>query len=354
MQLTRRTLNRTALHRQLLLRRSDLSPLEAISRLVAVQGQEVNAPYLGLWSRLSGFALDDLSDLLYGGQVVRGSLLRATQHLTTAEDYVWVRPLLQARFSRSSQSAFAAVTKGVDRDELATLARQHLTGCTLTRPQLRGLLAERWPTADSMALGWLAQALLPVVHIPPNGIWGRGGATPFTLAEEWIGRPLEAEPAPERLVERYLAGFGPAGVKDVQMWSGLTRLREVVERMPLRRYTDEDGRVLYDLPDAELVDGDTPAPVRLLPSFDNLVLAYDDRTRLMADEHRRQVCVGSVTNPVILVDGFVAGMWWLTKAGLRIQPFGPLPDEVMAEAERLLEFAGQKGAAIEIGSQIRP
>ncbi|MEU4700614.1 winged helix DNA-binding domain-containing protein [Nonomuraea dietziae] len=351
MKLTRRTLNRTALHRQLLLRRSTMSPIEAIRRLVAVQGQEINAPYLGLWSRLSGFAHDDLSDLLYGGQVVRGSLLRATQHLTAADDYVWVRPLMQARFSRASQSAFAKVTEGVDRDELAALARRHLTGRTLTRPQLRDLLAERWPEADALALGWLAQSLLAVVHTPPNGIWGRGGATPFTLAEEWIGRPLETTLTPERLVERYLAAFGPAGVKDVQMWSGLSRLREVVERMPLRRYTDEEGRVLYDLPDAELADEDTPAPVRLLPSFDNLVLAYDDRTRLMADEHRRQVCVGSVTHPVILVDGFVAGMWWLTRTGLRIQPFGALPDEVMAEARRLLEFAGQKEAAIEIAPQ---
>ncbi|MFD1930117.1 MULTISPECIES: winged helix DNA-binding domain-containing protein [Nonomuraea] len=348
MKLTRRTLNRTALDRQLLLRRAEMSPVEAIRRLVAVQGQEINAPYFGLWSRLASFTQDDLSDLLYGRHVVRGSLLRGTQHLAAADDYLWLRPIMQACLSRSRQAAFGKATGGVDLGELTALAREHLKGRTLTRPQLRDLLAARWPEVEPLALGWSAQALLPLVHTPPNGIWGTGGATPFTLAEEWIGAPLSAELDVETMIVRYLAAFGPASAKDIQMWSGLTRLREVVERMPLRRYTDEEGRDLYDLPDAELAPEDASAPVRFLPYFDNLVLAYDDRTRMMADEHRRLVCVGAVTNPVILVDGFVAGMWWLTKAGLEIKPFRELPSEVMAEASRMLAFAGQPEAEIRI------
>ncbi|MGV9308988.1 winged helix DNA-binding domain-containing protein [Nonomuraea sp. NPDC003727] len=355
MKLTRRTLNRTALDRQLLLRRAHTTPLEAVRRLVAVQGQEIDAPYFGLWSRLAGFTQDDLSGLLYGRQVVRGSLLRGTQHLTAAADYLWLRPLMQATLSRTRQAAFGKATGGVDLEELAALARELLTGRTLTRPQLRDLLAARWPEVQPLALGWSAQALLPLVHTPPNGIWGTGGATPFTLAEEWIGAPLAAELAVERMIERYLAAFGPAGVKDIQVWSGLTRLREVVERMPLRRHTDENGRPLYDLPEAELVPEDAPAPVRFLPWFDNLVLAYDDRTRMMTDEHRKAVCVGAVTNPVILVDGFVAGMWWLTGEGLEIRPFRELPAavmaEVMAEADRMLAFAGRPEAEIRVTAE---
>ncbi|MFE3451695.1 winged helix DNA-binding domain-containing protein [Nonomuraea sp. NPDC059194] len=348
MKLTRRTLNRTALDRQLLLRRAQLSPIEAIRRLVAVQGQEIDAPYFGLWTRLASFTQDDLSSLLYGRHVVRGSLLRGTQHLTAADDYLWLRPITQICLTRSRQAAFGKATNGVDLDELAALAREHLAGRTLTRPQLRDLLAARWPEVEPLALGWSAQALLPLVHTPPNGIWGNGGATPFTLAEEWIGAPLSTELDVETMIERYLAAFGPASAKDIQMWSGLTRLREVVERMPLRRYTDEAGRDLYDLPDAELTPEDTPAPVRFLPYFDNLVLAYDDRTRMMADEHRKQVCVGAVTNPVVLVDGYVAGMWWLTGAGLEIRPFRELPGEVMEEAHRMLAFAGRPDAEIRI------
>ncbi|MGN9840215.1 winged helix DNA-binding domain-containing protein [Nonomuraea sp. H19] len=246
--LNRRVLNRTALDRQLLLSRSPLSAAQAIERLVAVQGQEIDAPYLGLWSRLAAFTQDDLADLLHGRQVVRGSLLRGTQHLALAGDYVWIRPLVQVILSRTRQAAWGRLMRDVDPEELALLARKHLAGRTLTRPQLRDLLRERWPEVDPMALGFSAQALLPIVHPPPNGIWGRGGATPFTLAEEWLGRSLEDSPPVERLVVRYLAAFGPASVMDVQMWAGLTRLRPVVEAMPfLRKYQDAEGRVLYDL-----------------------------------------------------------------------------------------------------------
>lgn len=345
--LTRRTLNRTTLHRQFLLARTATSPLRVIERLVAVQGQETNAPYIGLWTRLASFTHDDLSDLLYGRQVVRGSLLRGTQHLAAADDYAWLRPMIQVVLNRQRQAGFGRDTKDVDLAELATLVRAHLAGRTLTRPRLRDLLAERWPEVAPLALGWSAQALVPVVHTPPNGIWGTGGATPFTLAEEWLGRPLEPG-SPERLVERYLAAFGPASAMDVQAWSGLTRLREVVARMDLRRYRDESGRELVDLPDAALVDGDEPAPVRFLPWFDNLVLSYADRTRVMSDEHRKIVCVGAVTYPTILVDGFVAGIWTLDKGVLAITAFRPLPEEVMREAAGLLAFAGQPDARITV------
>ncbi|MEV0826854.1 winged helix DNA-binding domain-containing protein [Nonomuraea rubra] len=340
-----RVLNRTTLERQLLLNRSGMSAAQAVERLVAVQGQEIDAPYIGLWTRLASFTQDDLASLLYGRQVVRGSLLRGTQHLTLADDYVWIRPLVQVILSRTRQAAFGRLMRGVDVEELAELARGHLAGRTLTRPQIRDLLRERWPEVDPTALGWSAQAMLPVVHTPPNGIWGKGGPTPFTLAEEWLGRPLEPAPAVERLVARYLAAFGPASVMDVQMWSGLTRLRGVMEAMPgLRRYHDTSGRVLYDLADAPLAGADTPAPVRFLPWFDNLIVAFADRSRMMTAEQRKAVCVGAVVYPTFLVDGTVGGVWDLKDGVLTLEPFRALPDEVMgelaAEGARLMAFAG--------------
>jgi hypothetical protein len=344
MKLNRRVLNRTTLERQLLLARSPLSPAGAIERLVALQGQDVNPPYYGLWSRLASFTQEDLTSLLYGRQVVRGSLLRGTQHLALADDYLWLRPMMQAPMSRARQAGFGRATGEVDLDELVRLARGHLAGRTLTRPQLRDLLLERWPDVEPMALGWSAQALVPVVHAPPSGIWNRGGATPFTLAEEWLGRPLDDAPPVERLVTRYLAAFGPASVMDVQMWSGLTRLRPVIDAMPLRKYHDTEGRVLYDLPDAPLAEEDVPAPVRFLPAFDNLIVAYADRTRMMTDEQRKAVCVGAVIFPTFLVDGVVAGLWDLKDGVLDLRPFHPLPERAMAELAAegagLLAFAG--------------
>lgn len=346
--LDRRTLNRTALERQHLLARADMSALDAVRHLVALQAQENNVPYYTLWTRLARFQRDDLTDLMTGRHVVRGSILRGTQHMSLADDYLWLRPLVQESILRARQGAFGGATRDWDLDELAAAARELLAGEVMTRPRLARRLAERWPGRDRMVIGWTVQALLSVVHPPPSGTWNVGGATPFALAEEWIGRPLH-EAKPERLVRRYLAAFGPASVKDFQIWSGLRRMAEVFDglRPGLRVYRDENGVELFDVPDAEPPgDGDGEAPVRFLPGFDNLVLAYADRTRLMTDEHRRLVCVGSETKPTLLVDGRVHGLWTLKhdrKAGhaaLTVAAFAPIPDEqaVEAEAARLLEF----------------
>lgn len=339
-ELTRRALNRTTLERQLLLARSSLSAMDAVRRLVGLQSQVPDAPYLGLWSRLAGFALSDLTALLEDRLVVRSSTLRGTQHLVAAEDFDWLRPLVAPTLARGRQAAFGRVTSTVDLDELAEAGRSLLAGRTLNRAQLRDELAPRWPTVDPMALAWSVQCLVPVVHPPPNGTWRRGGATPFALASDWLGRPLAA-PDPAALVRRYLAAFGPATVRDMQTWSGVRGLGEHVAGLRVLR--DEAGRELYDLPEMSYPDEDTPVPVRLLPEFDNLVIAYADRSRLMSDEYRRRVCVGAMVAATVLVDGTVRGTWrirWTrTAATLTVTPFEPLPDEVEAEATRLLEFA---------------
>jgi hypothetical protein len=221
--LTRPALNRTTLRRQALLERAAMPALDMVGQLVAVQAQEPDAPYVGLWTRLEGFDHAELARLLEARQVVRSSVLRGTQHLVTGDDYLWLRPLVQPVLERAQRGALARRNPGVDPAELASATRGLLAGRTLTRSQLRDLLAERWPDRDAQALVWAAQALVPVVHPPPAGTWRRRGAVPFTLAEERLGRPLTAAPAPEELLRRYLAAFGPASVVDAQAWSGLTR-----------------------------------------------------------------------------------------------------------------------------------
>ncbi|WP_242903351.1 winged helix DNA-binding domain-containing protein [Actinomadura terrae] len=346
--LDQRTLNRTTLDRQLLLARSAMPPLGAVERLVALQAQDPNLPYYGLWSRLTGFHQQQLTDLLNDRSVVRSSILRGTQHVATAEDFRYVRPLVQRSLLSGRQAAFGRTTKDWDLDELAARARKLLEGRTLTRPQLARELAEIWPGRDLQALGWSVQALVPVVHPPPSGTWNTWGATPFALPEDWIGKPPHDDPTPDHLIHRYLAAFGPASVKDFQMWSGMRRMDADFERLRpgLRVYQDENGVELFDLPEAALVE-DAPAPVRFLPDLDNLLLAYADRTRVMTNEQRKVICVGAWVKATLLVDGRVHGIWSLKHdrkalhAKLTIELFAPLPDEqhVQEEAEALLRFA---------------
>ena len=343
--MSERALNRTTLRRQLLLQRSALPAVAAVEHLVAVQGQEPDAPYVGLWSRLDGFAVPDLAVLLQERRVVRGSVLRATQHLVTAEDYVWLRPLLAPVLRRAWRSLAGA--KEIDVDAIAADAAAELAGRTMTRPQVRERLRERWPGVETLTLNWAVQALVPILHPPPAGLWGHRGVVPMALAEDWLGRELAA-PDPAALITRYLTAYGPATVRDVQAFSGLTRLREVADRLPLRTWRTPDGATLLDVPDAPVADGDEPAPVRFLPEFDNVVLGYADRRRMMADEHRPIVCDGGATWPTVLVDGRVAAMWRFAGACLEVTPLVRLGAadraEVVVEGERLLAFA-RPGAA---------
>lgn len=215
----------------------------------------------------------------------------------------------------------------------------------MNRPELGRALAERWPGRDPVALARSAQGLLPIVHPPPDGTWGRRGPTPFELAERWLDRPLTGEPSAAELVLRYLAAFGPASVKDIQAWSGMTRLREVVDtlRPRLRVFGSEAGVELFDLPDAPRPDPDVPAPVRFLAALDNVVLAHADRSRMMADEQRKHIIV----HAALTVDGFVRGLWAVKRdqaaAILNITLFTPLTredeDAVIEEGVRLLHFA---------------
>ncbi len=359
--LDRRALNRATLSRQLLLgRTTDHTAAEVVHRLVGLQAQDPEPPYVGLWSRVRDFRIDDLTGLLHSRDVVRATLLRGTQHLVTADDYLWLRPVLHPMLTRWQKGAFGRDLPGVDPAALAAAARALLADGGLARPDLGRALAERWPGRAPVALARSVQGLLPVLHPPPDGTWGRRGATPFTLAEEWLGAPLAAEPSPDTLVLRYLAAFGPATAKDVQAWSGLTRMRAVVEglRPRLRVLRDRDGRELFDLPDAPRPDPETPAPVRFLALLDNVLVSYDDRSRVVADHRRPHL----VVEPPLTVDGFVHGLWRIERsrrggpAVLDVRLFAPLTpaqeEAVTEEGARLLRFAAADAEGHDI--RLRP
>lgn len=343
--LSSRALNRATLERQLLLRRSDLTVEAAVERTVGLNAQSPNAPYLWLWSRLTDFELGDLTAAIEERRLVRSTMLRATQHLVAAGDFTWLRAVLQPLLERVQRNVFGKRVDGVDLAELVAAAREHLAGRMLTRPELGRLLGERWPGPERGALAWSVQYLEPVLHPAPSGTWNKLGSTPFVLASDWLG-PLDTSPDPARLVRRYLAAYGPATVGDIRAWSGVSGLREVVDglRTELRVFQDSAGRELFDLPDAPRPDPDVPAPVRFLAEFDNLLLAYADRTRVMTDEVRRRVCEGDAVWPTVLVDGAVRALWDITRDGtLTVRPFDRLSkaerDAITEEGTRLAAFA---------------
>ncbi|MFJ1733911.1 winged helix DNA-binding domain-containing protein [Streptomyces sp. NPDC088254] len=336
-----RALNRATLDRQLLLSRSRLTPEAAVAHLVGLQAQNVRPPYHALAARLDGFAPEALSALMADRRVARIVTLRSTLHTHTADDCLTLRPLVQPAREREL-TAFRAGLAGVDLGRLAALARDLVEAEPRTMGQLREELGARWPDADPQSLAVAARCVLPLVQVTPRGLWGRSGQVALTTAEHWLGRPAEPAPPVDVVVLRYLAAFGPASVKDMQTWAGLTRLREAFERLRPRllAFRDEHGVELFDLPDAPRPDPDTPAPPRFLPEFDNLLLSHADRTRVVPAPYRGRTWQGNQAHRAFLVDGFVAGVWRLEPDALVIEPFADLDrarrEEVTAEAEHML------------------
>ncbi|WP_327120009.1 winged helix DNA-binding domain-containing protein [Nocardia sp. NBC_01730] len=357
-ELSLRELNRTLLVRQKLVERVALTPFELVRHLVAVQGQEPNWPYVGLWTRLAQFRHDELAALLRDRKLVRSTMLRRTVHLADGADFRWLRPTVQPVVDAALKAPYYRdEIDGVDLDELGAAGRELLAGQRLSRSDLGKLLAERFPDRHTRRLAETVELLVPMAHGPETGAWGRWRNRSVTvgLAEEWLAAPMAAEPRPETLVLRYLAAFGPATVADMQAWAGITRLAEVVDEMRtrLRVFTDDQHRVLFDLPDAPLAEPDLPVPVRFLPAFDNVLLGHKDRRRIISEEDRRRVAEeASAGVPMYLVDGFVHGCWSIEDATLRVIPWHPLSacDEaaLRAEAEDLLSFVvvGRDGTVV--------
>jgi hypothetical protein len=343
--LSLRVLNRALLQRQFLLARTGCTPLAVIRRLVAMQAQEPNWPFVGLWSRIRAFDHAGLTTLLADRRVVRSGLLRSTQHLAEADDFRRFRPLLQPVLDRTVSAAyFSRNNAGMDTAELVAAGLEFLGDQAMPRKELARRLVERYPGRDGRILAGEVEMRSALIHDPATAGWDAWGTrSSVSVTAVGVGEPATAQ----ELIRRYLAAFGPASVKDVQAWSGLTRLNEIVASMrgELRRYRDPHGTELVDLADAELPDADTPAPARLLPAFDNALLGHADRTRLISDDDRKRIMPGSAqVLPAFLVDGRVHGSWSLSGGELRLTPFRPLPTEDRAavedEARRLLPFVG--------------
>jgi winged helix DNA-binding protein len=344
--LTARALNRALLERQMLLRRCELGVAEALERLVGMQAQVPEAPYVGLWTRLRDFDPHELSRMVEDRTAVRGTLMRSTVHLVTARDFLALRAVTQGVMERHfAGSPFARLVDGVDLDELMAAARALVEIEPRGTADLARELGPRWPGADPQSLGYAARFRLPLVQVPPRGLWPTrpgGGRAKVTTIERWTGASLPDDAPAEETILRYLAAFGPATVPDIAAWSGFAGVRAIVDRLDLRRLEDEQGRELLDVPGGPLPDPDTPAPPRFLPEFDNVLVAYKERSRIIPPEHRRRVVRERLGAPMLLVDGFVRGTWRIEDGELRIEPFAPLSATdaaaVDAEGEKLLAF----------------
>jgi hypothetical protein len=340
-----RALNRALLARQFLLERVDRPPLEVVEHLVGLQAQVPANPYVALWSRLADFEPDAVSDLFTQRKVVRIAVMRSTIHLVSAADCRYLRPLVQSVSDRGLQAAFGRYLAGLDLDEVAGLGRRLLETKPLTFAALGQALTEQWPDRNANALAQAVRARLPLVQVPPRGLWGRSGQVAHTTAESWLGAPLDAHPDPDQMLLRYFGAFGPASVMDAQTWCGLTRLGEVVDRLRPRLVTfrDETGRELFDLPDAPRPEPDVEAPVRMLPQFDNLLLSHADRTRVVpAGKQYGMFFESGFAYGPVLVDGLVRCAWRLEKSELTVTPLRALTKRETAavadEATRLLAF----------------
>ncbi|HEY9287368.1 MAG TPA: winged helix DNA-binding domain-containing protein [Candidatus Dormibacteraeota bacterium] len=350
--LSQRTLNRTLLARQHLIDRVRAPALAEIEHLVGMQAQVPNAPYVGLWSRLENFEPAELARLVEGRQAVRLGIMRNTLHLVSARDCLSLWPLFAPLLAQRLRAThFARELPDVDFDAVVRETRRLLERQARTFAQLGLALKERWPNSPAEALAYVARHLLPLVQVPPRGVWGKRGQATWSTAQLWLGQPLVRTPSVESVLLRYLAAFGPASVADMAAWSGLSGLRKVVDRLrpDLRSFRDEKGRELLDIPNGVIQDPTRPVPPRFLPEFDNLLLSHDDRTRVIAPPYRYMV-----GNGTFLLDGLVAGIWKPPPptpspssggggiTGLTITSFQPITAAqrkgLAEEGERLLSF----------------
>jgi hypothetical protein len=347
--LSRRALNRALLARQLLLRRERAKPVAVIERLAGMQAQVPRPPFVGLWSRIEGFTREDLVRAIERRDVVRATMMRGTIHLVSRKDFLAFRAALQPMLA----SGVTAVLKDRDptKDGAAVIAvaRAFFAAEPRTFAELRAHLGERFAGVDERAVGHMCRMHLTLVQTPvPGATWAYPSIADFALAESWLGEAPKDAGGLVKLALRYFAAFGPATVRDLQTWSGVREMSAVVEALrPKLRAFPDGRRELFDLPDAPRPAEDTDAGIRFLPEFDNVLLAYADRTRVIADEHRGLVFSKNLFVPgTFLVDGFVAGTWKVERkkraATLALKPFGPIGKPARAalaeEGERLLRF----------------
>ncbi|WP_026304566.1 winged helix DNA-binding domain-containing protein [Kaistia granuli] len=358
--LLRRALNRALLARQMLLERVDLPAEAAVEHLLGLQSQIPGNPYVALWSRLRDFDPETVSELTRSRKLVRIALMRGTLHLVTVRDALWLRPVLQKVFERNMTpgSVYGKALAGVDMAALMETGRRLLEEKPRSNKELSDVLAPHFQDRDGHALSQAVRAILPLVQVTPRGLWRQGGLAISTTIESWTGERLAEDDAPDAMIPRYLAAFGPASVADMQAWSGLTRLAGALARLrpQLVEFRDEDNRILYDLPDAPRPGADIEAPARFLPDYDNVLLGHDDRRRILEDAHRAHFKKENGLLPAFLLDGMAGGSWRLDRdkgrATMTITPLVRLTGKdrsaLAREAEALLPFLEPDATAHEI------
>ena len=351
--LTTRQLNRATLARQMLLERSDMRIVDAVRFLGGLQAQQSNDPYIGLWSRLNGFTHEALTALIVNRTLARATTMRGTLHLHTADDLVGFRALVQGFLIAQWKSNFLRRFGTEDKAKVHRAGVRVLDKGPITSGDLGKQLREKFPTAEPIALSVLLQMSETLVQVPPTRLWGNGSAPKLVRVENWLP---DAKPTLSRidLVRRYLAAYGPASINDMQIWCRLTKLS--VEFKALEKelvvFEGEDGRVLYDLPDAPWPAADTPAPVRFLPLYDNVYLGYDNRRRMLMEEDLKRLNLFTDFKPSVLIDGVIAAGWVVSRkkdaVRLEIEPYHKLSKkqvrELEAEGEAFLRFM-EEGAA---------
>jgi hypothetical protein len=319
-----------------------------------MQAQEPGPPFLGLWSRLEDFDADDLHRAIDAREVVRARMMRGTLHLVPAAYFLRFYSAIAPVFSEWMIRYLGPRVEGVDLDDLIAEATAVFTEReSLSAAELR----------DVRALAAVVRTGLPLVRVPDGGRWAYTPRAPFTDAERWLGRPLRKSRDVAGLVRRYLGAFGPASVADAEGWLGGGDLAPVFERLrpKLEAFRDERDRELFDLPEAPRPPGDSTSPVRLLPEFDNLMLAHAERSRVIDDEHRRSLTTKNLrVRATVLVDGRVAAFWKVEKkagrATIAVEPLVKLRaaerKAVTAEAEGVARFLepSAKAHAVRIGS----
>jgi hypothetical protein len=336
--LTARELNRALLARQLLLERAPISIPRALERMGGLQAQYAPSMYIGLWSRVDGFERDALTRALERRSVVQGTLMRSTIHLVSARDY-W--PLALAVERPRREWWLKANRDGLGARDMSAAARRlrpRLAGATLRRTEIEELVGKR-PAAG---VGhWLA-----MVRVPPSGTWERRRADLYALAEDWLGpADVTLDDALDHAVRRYLTGFGPATLGEIANWAGVpaATVAPALQRLRLRRFASEGGDELVDLPRAPLPDPDTPAPIRLLGTWDAILLAHARRADILPERHRERVFHVRMPQsaPTFLVDGSVAGTWRYEDGRIAFDAFERLDRATL----RALDDEGQRMAA---------
>ncbi|SFF07160.1 Winged helix DNA-binding domain-containing protein [Paenibacillus catalpae] len=345
-------LNRALLARQMLLSRSDMPVLNVLEWFIGLQAQAPHAPYYSLWTRLEGFDQAQLSALISERQAVRIALMRSTLHLVSAKDCLLIRPWVQTVHERAHKAAFGKRLAGVDLEAVIAEGRKLVEEQPRTFSELGKLLAESRPGIDPEALATAVRTYVPLIQIPPRGLWGESGQATHTTVNLWLGQPLAEQPDADRLILRYLAAYGPATVKDMQAWSGLTRLKEYFERLrpQLITFQDEHGNELFDVPDAPRPDAGVDPPARFLGEFDQMLLGIADRSRIMDHTYAKRIFTANgILRSTILLNGYIEGIWSIVrdrrKAALIVDPFRALTKEeqheLTQEGQKLLEFAAE-------------